>query len=306
MDKDYLKIALHGYARCAQDHWQAHFPAAVTAAYYLIAENNLSNELVCGITRQIDSLIAAKSNIFQPYAPAPLEQSPSKVITDALAETIDGFNDLGHNTIHAAYILKALKTLGEQCQEDVAKDMATTIRKYNGGPPGIWLGSASKVDPRFFQVKELKWTKEDASDEEIAALCFEESGKYRNVYRHLGSVAHLGHTLTQGQSLIELRRLGYENLQRRGMYSFESRILLARSSQDYVDSSLPLQNRSRFLPTEESFWNSEFNQTDWEDGHIFKYAYSFYRLLSMVPEEKATTEVWENFRRIVSINIWKD
>jgi hypothetical protein len=119
----------------------------------------------------------------------------------------------------------------------------------------------------------------------------------------LGSVAHLGHTLTQGQSLVELRRLGCETLQRRGMYSFESRIALSRSCQEHIEETLTLQNRSQCLPTEQSFWDNDFHSTLWEDGHIFKYSYSFYRFLSMVSEEELPEKVWENFRRIISINL---
>lgn len=304
MDTSYLKLALHGYGRCSQDHWQAHFPAAVIAAYYFLKNNNLGDALNDKITKQIDQLIGTKEALFQAYPPASIENSSSEIIIDALTDTIDGFNDLGHNTIHAVYILKALETLEGDCQTDLAKDMAAMIRKYNGGPPGIWLGEARNVNPNEFKIKELELLKEDSSGKEIAKLCFNEVGKYKNVYRHLGSVAHLGHTLTQGHSLIELRNLGYENLQRRGMYSFESRISLARSCQEHVESTLPLQNRSQFLPTEEGFWDNDLQRSAWEDGHVFKFAYSFYELLRLVPEENVTDKLWENFRRIVSVNIW--
>jgi hypothetical protein len=301
----YLAAGLTGLGRCADAIWEAHFAAAVLAGFYYAANNQLSTETERNLQSQLDQLIAAKRGLFEPEAKGGIIADPGAPIVDALAESIDRFSELGHNSIFSAYALRAMRDLGGTGRERTALNIASVVRQIASGPAHYWLRIGKGHDPRKFTLKERVVFPDEIASEAVARVILAELPKFKNIYTQMGSKSHVGHLLTQSQSLLALRDLGYAPLANRGFYSLECRFTLLKDSQDHTSSPVSfyrLATRSAYLPTEPEFWTQDFARCEWDEGHTFKYTFSFYELTNRVPGQDRPSAATEKFRFLVSPN----
>ncbi len=305
LSEKYLELGLTGLARCANAVWDAHFPAAVLAGYYFAARNALASETEHGIATQLDRLIATKHELFRPYPKAGTIADSCGPITDALVASVDKFSELGHNTIFAAYALRALRDLGGAAREPIVRDIAAVIRQFDYGPARYWLHLNQGHDPRKFTLPQCTIFTEYMPDAAVARTILDELPKFQHVYTQMGSKSHIGHLLTQSQALLTLRALGFSELANRGCYSLECRFILLKDSQPYKSSPLSFYRpatRSALLPNEPAYWAQDFTMCQWDEGHSFKYTFSFFELLNLLPADTDTSAAVEKFRYLISPN----
>lgn len=305
LSEKYLELGLTGLARCVHAAWESHFPAAVLAGYYYAANNRLSPEVEHAMSAQLDRLVATKSELFKPYPKASTIADSSGPITDSLAVSIDKFSELGHNAIFAGYALRALHDLGGTGRESIVRDIALVVRQFDCGPARYWLRLAKGHDPRKFTLSQRTVFTDGIADTTLAQIILDELTKFRNVYTQMGSKSHIGHLLTQSHALLTLRSLGYAELANRGFYSLECRFLLLKDSQPHTSSSLSFYRpatRSPLLPSEAAFWQQDFSKCQWDEGHSFKYTFSFYELLNLLPRKVGHEPALDKFRYLISPN----
>ena len=301
----FLEISLTGLGRCASAVWDAHFPAAVLAGYYFAAENRLTSETERKLAVQLERLIAAKPELFVPYERAGTLSDSAAPVVEALEVSVDRFSELGHNAIFSAYALRALKDLGGTGREQTVLDLASLIRQFDLKPASYWLRIGKGHDPRKFSLPARSIFTDGSTDAEVAGTILGELPKFKNVYTQMGSKSHIGHLLTQAQALLTLRQLGFAWLANRGLYSLECRFVLLKDSQEHASSPRSfyrLATRSSLLPVEAAFWDQDFSKCEWDEGHTFKYTFSFYKLLRLVPGAGVEAAATEKFRYLISPN----
>lgn len=305
LSEQYLELGLAGLGRCSHAIWEAHFPAAVLAGFYFTANNKLPAETERAIETQLNLLIASKREIFEPCPARETMAGSSGLIVESLEASIDKFSELGHNSIFAAYALQALHDLGSGGRARTVRDIAALIRQFDSGPARYWLRISQGHDPRKFSLKERVIFTDDLPGDRVARTILAELPKFRNVYRQMGSKSHLGHLLTQAQSLLTLRKLGFLHLANRGFYSLECRFTLLKDSQEHTASPGSFYKpatRSPFLPNEPDYWAQDFTKCEWDEGHSFKYTFSFHELTKLLAEEDMKIAAIEKFRHLISPN----
>ena len=305
INESYLEKGLTGLARCHDAPWESHFPAAVLAGFYYSAANKLPAETERKMEAQLDLLIAAKHELFPPYSSNGALADSSEPIVEALEESIDRFSELGHNAIFAAYALRALKDKPAFRSEKAVLDIASVIRQLNCEPAHYWLRIAKEHDPRSFSIDRRTVFTDDLPAEKLAGMILAELPKFTHIYTQMGSKSHVGHLLTQSQALLALRQLGFPQLANRGSYSLECRFILLKDSQGHKSSERSFYRpatRSALLPHEPEYWAQDFTQCQWDEGHAFKYTFSFHELANQVADEKVKAEATEKFRYLISPN----
>jgi hypothetical protein len=301
----FLELGLTGLGRCASAPWEAHFPAAVLAGYYFAAENRLLRETERKLAAQLERLVAAKGELFSPSARTGTLSDSAAPVVEALAVSIDKFSELGHNAIFAAYALRALTDLGGAGRERTVLDIASVIRQFDLMPARYWLRLGKGHDPRKFSLPSRTVFTDAATDIDVARIILGELPKFRNVYTQMGSKSHIGHLLTQSQALLTLRKLGWSSLANRGLYSLECRFVLLKDSQEHTSSPRSfyrLVTRSATLPVDAAFWDQDFTPCEWDEGHTFKYTFSFYELMRLLPPNEVKEAATEKFRYLVTPN----
>ncbi|WP_369426647.1 hypothetical protein [Paenibacillus ehimensis] len=103
--------------------------------------------------------------------------------------------------------------------------------------------------------------------------------------------------------------LGHESLFRRGLLPLFTLVKVLRRSHDLQPGDpirlispvdrLPLMKarRGAALPTEPDYWTADLGRYDWDFGHSFKFAFSFYNHLNRSPQDKEASI--ENFRYLI-------
>ncbi len=305
ISEEFLELGLTGFARCRATPWESHFPAAVLAGYYFAANNRLSVETERNLVVQLGQLIRAKHGLFIPYPRGRAVTDPFEPIADALATSVDRFSELGHNCIFTGYVLRALRDCPGFRHEEAVREVAILIRAFNDGPARYWLRIGPGHDPRKFSIPQRTIFTDNLSARDLANLILAELPKFQHVYTQMGSKSHIGHLLTQAHALLTLRELGFPQLANRGSYSLECRFLLLKDSQPHQSSPLSFYTpatRSSWLPDAPEFWLQDFTRCEWDEGHTFKYTFSFYELLNRGDDEELNRRATEKFRYLISPN----
>ena len=302
MDDRYAALGLAGLARSSENIWDAHLPAAMLAGYFFAETRGLDPECESALKRQLDLILESRKDLFVPFA----ENDPMKNFQDPLREavenSIDTFSELGHNTIFLHFALRVLGRFPEFATEEVVENLSKLIRDFKFGPAGLWIHLEKGHSPKRFWIAERRILTDDKTPAEMATLLFQELCEFDSIYTQMGSKSHIGHLLTQGQSLIELSRMGFGDLCRRGLHSLETRMVMIRDFRGFQapEGSFYVEaTPSRFLPVETSYWNEDFTVSEWDEGHCLKYSYSFYELADLVSDRALVEKATERFRYLI-------
>ena len=88
-----------------------------------------------------------------------------------------------------------------------------------------------------------------------------------------------GHLLTIGHAVIELSRLGYNDLAAPAHEAYRMYIKTMRRGPGKTTRRIPDHKEQAHTPLEKEYWQQKKSVKSGL-GHAFKYAYSFYNLLS--------------------------
>ncbi len=227
-----------------------------------------------------------------------------------MERTIDGLHWVGHNVIYSAASLSAIRELnGWGTDEQIAGivELIVSFEKTISGRS--WIGYSAS------EVKRLPIAPEDgfpliAGPEELSVFVLEELASFPIIYRAEAHHDLIGHLLTFSHALNVLHDLGYPNFFERGLvplFKLAKALRASRSISDrekvklvYPVDRLSLQpaKRSEYLPLDSEFWAEDYEQTDWDFGHVFKFAYSFYDHLARV--NKPNPSYIEAFRYVIA------
>ena len=303
--QNYLSLGLTGLARCEKAIWDAHFPAAVLAGQFFIENNDLPPQCAAAIRRQMDQIIASKSEYFVPYADSSKAIDPLERLSQSIENSIDTVSELGHNSIFLHYALRVLKRLTDLASEALIQDLCKTVHNCKFSPAKYWIKLQRGHGPKTFHVKKDQMAFHDLDLPRMANAIMEELCEFQFIYTQMGSKSHIGHLITQGQSLIHLKNMGFSDLAKRGLHSFETRMMMLRDFRNYEapkGSFYTPATRSDHLPISEDYWAQSFIECQWDEGHCLKYTYSFYELINLVADEALIERATEKFRYLITPN----
>jgi len=305
ISEEFLDKGLTALGRCCHAPWDAHFAAAVLAGFYFSSNNCLSAVTERNLEAQLRLLIRTKPALFEPYARNGRVADAFGPVVEALETSVDKLSELGHNCIFSAYALRALKDLDAFRHDEAIRDIATVIRTFHDGPARYWLRIRKGHDPRKLSIPHRTIFTDNLPAPAMARTILSELPKFEHVYTQMGSKSHIGHLLTQSQALVTLQELGFPELANRGSYSLECRFLLLKDSQPHQSSPLSFYTpatRSALLPTEPAYWLQDFTHCEWDEGHVFKYTFSFHELLNRSGDPELNQCAAEKFRYLISPN----
>ena len=289
IDEGYLAKGITELARAEEHSWaQGHFGCAVIATYFLCAENKLDAATVKGLRSELVKMIASRAHLF-----VPVELTESRVkllqqIPEALEGNISKLCPGGHNVIYATLALKALKRMPEMITLQIIDGIRRLINTFDGIPP---QNDYHGIDVTRFSGDIDNTIPDYSSNETIAEFTFSEILLFKEMYYEIQGI--VGHLVDHAQSLIELSRLGYPGLARRGYDAHKAHARRVRLFPDCFDKSIWTPVRPvHDDPLAPSFWANDVEKmakSSWGYAHFFKYRYHFYDMVKLVsiPDLKA-------------------
>lgn len=282
LSENYLQQGLVGLSRSTHNWGQAHYGAAVIAAYFFCRENQLDGRTLKAVKGQTDQLIAKHQELFVPFAPQePHPELLPKILT-ALNENIGELHGIGHNIIFATSALKAFTIVPDMLTPAIVGAICQLIRLFStlgrGGPFPGW------DDIQQVTVQDEDHIPPYDSEETMCRTTLDELLQFKRIYYglHQGVVGHL---ITSAEALIELARLRYTDLAHKGHRAHHIYIKLARKSHDsdFVEENFVLATPSPHHPLTHAYWESDLERDDhWLYGHRIKFVYSFYKLMRIL------------------------
>ncbi len=299
LEERYLHAGITGLSRAGdQDPNNGHFGAAVIAAYYFCAENQLSQVVQQQIAKQLDQMIAKYSDLFVPFTKENSQLELIKKVENAIDSNIETLHAIGHNVIFASLALKALKQTPQMITPSISDGIARLLYAFSSqGPGGPFYGweDISKVTVKANDNIPIY------TDEQIMIdFVFEEFAKFPKIYkgRHQGVVGHL---LTHAHALIELSRMGYPQLAAKGHNAHRLYIKLARNLPDAGELLLK-EHQKPSNPLELEYWERDLEgELSWLFGHAFKFPYGFYSLIKNVDNQSKVNRYCRQLGYLLSV-----
>jgi hypothetical protein len=188
--------------------------------------------------------------------------------------------------------LRAFSVVPDRLTPSVVDSISRLIRFFNntdrGGPFPGW------DDIQQVAVQDEDQIPPYDSEAIICITALGEIMKFKRIYYglHQGVVGHL---ITSAEALIQLARLGYVELARKGHGAHHVYIKLSRTSHDYdfPDRDFVPATPAANHPLTYEYWESDLERVDnWLYGHRLKYVYSFYELMRTLdfPDDMPTYE----------------
>lgn len=290
LTKGYLAKGIIGMSRTMEGKLWAygHIGAAVIAAYYFCRNNKLDDRTTEAITREVDKMIAQHPALFTPLPDEEADETLLKEIPLHLESSISLLPIQGHNVIFASLAIKALKEVPEAITPMATQGICALLdRLTEKGTDKVLRFSDVTIDCTDISI-------DDRQDTDIpryidhytlAKFTFDEFLKFKRVYEYTWGQS--GHLVTHAQALVELSRLGYSDLARKGYDAHRLHAKMLRRLHDYATDKFQLVRAVKSSPTSASYWEENagaMEQDTWAFGHYFKYAYHFFDLLNFVDE----------------------
>ena len=285
LDDSYLVKGLTGMVRA--DGWfDAHWGASVIAGYYLCRENQLDEQTLTGIKRQLDAMIRLRAAQF---APLPQESADETLIEDvpkALRPAMrGGLRAHGHAVIFASLSTKALRDMPQMAQPaliqglcGLSRQIAKLVPQKPHGRAAAYADTQAMLDATFDSLTRFK------------GLLGRPSIRRPN----------FTHMMTHTEALMTLEMMGYPDLAKSGYASHRLHIgapvpAINPTTNAVADHATleTLMSKSYWNDKEnQDHWNRRWNSTnnrngDWiASGHLFKVLYSFHRLIRRIEDRE--------------------
>ena len=300
LGEEYLIKGLTGLARtCDKGGWfQAHWGAAVLASYYLCQENDLDERIKSAVKIQTDAMIRKYGFYFSPLKKEEPDPALIGKVARALEQPISGLRASGHAVTFAALGLRALK--------DVPRIATPTL-----------IEGLCKISGRIGKKRPLAdhaYNRKNplppySGEESIAEAVFDCILRYEGVRFPPANTGGLRrpnftHQLTYSDALVQLHRMGYTDLAKRGHAPHQ--VYVNTAPPDTAKRNRKLHSSARLeVVLSPGFWEEEANARNWKNdfdvksnrmgdwivGHLFKILYSYTRLRKLVKDPEKIRRV---------------
>jgi len=292
----YLRRGLSAMARAWRANTMAGHPGAALVAGCCFADvhGDLDARVYSGIEGELDRIIAGEelwfdpdavgmtiSELFEPFPDAPSHSAATDAIADALSGSIGALRQSGHNVIFAALAIKALREHPQHATSEIATGICRLIEGFQGGNPGRlyfgeergWIGG-DEVPPPDGDTP--LYADEQAMVDAVADELIDTASENR---RGCGGLWHI---VNHAAALVELSRLGYGALARRGYAAHQHHLQLWGVLPDLTAELGPMVCAEHDPRTPEYWATGELRRDSALLTHRIKTLYGFHTLTGLV------------------------
>ncbi len=261
-----------------------HNAAAVISAAFFCREQRLDADT----QREIRAFLDARLLKNPIYAVGRPKEAADPRLTEGLLEDLDAgiatLRGKGHNIIFAVAGLKALRAVPEAVTPERVDGLRKMVRSFgktrggareDPGPPLVGLDDEQKFVHFIFE--EFLKAAGDGFD---------------------------GHVLTIGHALLELHRMGHEELARKGVPAYWEWCRGARAVADDGPGEAPPASPRAPTPLGREYWAAQAKHRlgGVVSSHTVKYPYSFYALAKDVNDEDLKERILAKVSRLTATN----
>ncbi|MEZ6043597.1 MAG: hypothetical protein R3C20_24125 [Planctomycetaceae bacterium] len=301
IDYDYLVKGVNGIGNAHRAGSMAgHLGAAVLAGYYIGEDNpDLDSHIYEGVAGELDRIIAGEEGIWFNAAKAgvtPTElfqslpsdadssskrdsQEAARNIAAALVQNIGKTRQSGHNVIFASLAIRAILDHPEFATNALISgvrgltssfDTAHAGRGYFGKEKGWLTGNQIELTEPDSKLPPY------GSIEDMVSVTVSELIATASVKRQ--GFGGLWHIINHAAALVDLHRLGFTDVARKGLPAHRQHIRLWRMLPD-VESELGRVIQSPLDPFDSAYWQGNLKRDEARLTHRIKTIYGFGRLV---------------------------
>ncbi|MEZ5540436.1 MAG: hypothetical protein R3F42_00110 [Pseudomonadota bacterium] len=268
LDRSYLLLGLDGlsHAHGKQHFRDGHLATSIIAACYLSRENALDSAVQARVREHIDRELRPEP-VFRPAPEEAADSARLQELLRTLAGSVGDLREVGHNIIFGMAALKVFRQYPE------------TVTPYR-------VHGICRLIDSFDTTQNVPLAADgipDVSDEPalIRFICAEFLSALAS-YSGYGN-GWPGHLLTVGHAVCELSRLGYPDLAATAHRAYRMYIHTLRRGPRPTDRRIPDHPPATLTPLDHAYWAQRRNVLS-SLGHVFKYPWSFYSLLSRLDD----------------------
>jgi hypothetical protein len=258
-----------------------HNAAAVMSSVFFCREQKLDADTQKEMLAYLDARLL-KNPIYA--APRPKEAADPKLVEGLLEDLDAGIATLrgkGHNIIFAVACLKALRAVPEAATPERIDGLRKMVRSF-----GKTRGAAEKDSDPLVGLDD---------QQKFVHFVFEE-------FLRAKGDGFDGHVVTIGHALVELHRMGHEELARKGVPAYWQWVREARAGDD--EGNVAPAPLGAPTPLTREYWAAQTKHRIGEivSSHTVKYPYSFYALAKDVKDEDLKQRILAKVYRLTATN----
>jgi hypothetical protein len=258
-----------------------HNAAAVMSSVFFCREQKLDADTQKEMLAYLDARLL-KNPIYA--APRPKEAADPKLVEGLLEDLDAGIATLrgkGHNIIFAVACLKALRAVPEAATPERIDGLRKMVRSF-----GKTRGAAEKDSDPLVGLDD---------QQKFVHFVFEE-------FLRAKGDGFDGHVVTIGHALVELHRMGHEELARKGVPAYWQWVREARAGDD--EGNVAPAPLGAPTPLTRDYWAAQAKHRIGEivSSHTVKYPYSFYALAKDVKDEDLKKRILAKVYRLTATN----
>lgn len=282
--KQLVLSGLNALARAPEMNYftDGHRGASMISAHLMCVDNAFDDMAAARIV-ELFNLNWAGTKLCQPFPDGEPVVNATEQIGKTLAEGGDVLRQVGHDAIFAMHAIKAFRMLPEAATKERVDGVCRLIKAFT--PWRDEKPDDSIRPPRF-------------SDSKAAArFILKEASNAIDRFRGFGQ-GFAGHMLTFGQSLVEMAAMGDEEWAESCRIAFCKYVTVTRKGPQPGDRKIKDHAFSKLRPDQSKYWKNRGDKSV-GIGHVFKYPYAYYDLLTRADDADLSAELdakaWELF-----------
>lgn len=273
----YKKWACQKMIEASQSNiWDGHWACAVLALIKLLEEKLVPPSLEAWIRKNLDKTVDEHANEQQYRSNKEYEDFSAQMMR-LLVQNSHTCHALGHDVIYTFYMLNMLSDSDIPATAEWFEAMEKIVKDFAESGPGFVTvnGENTVIDLDGIPITS---SRDRLTPETVLGL-------FHNFQRppqmEKGDM-QLGHILTHGHAIVELKQASYENVFDNLDPCFFARINILTYANKLEENRFESDSaftQSDLNPLEPSYW--EHSLADSRHGHYPKYAYSYLKLCRM-------------------------
>ncbi|MDQ0902377.1 hypothetical protein [Paenibacillus sp. V4I7] len=256
--------------------WEGHWACAVLALIGVLEENLVPGTLEATIRKHLEKTVEEHPNDKQYRAHKEYAGFRNGILS-LLVKKDQSCHALGHDVIYAYYMLAALSRSEVPATVELYNAMTALLEGFAASGPGYVTinGNNIVIDPEDIPVTTTRV-------QLTPAVVLDLFHNFQRPYQMEKGDMQLGHLLTHGHSILELKQVFRDH----GLVQSETSLFtrvdilvyangLEKNPTEYDPPfKIPMSS-----PLEQPYWEQAF--ADSRHGHYYKYAYSYLKLNRM-------------------------
>ncbi|MDQ0871633.1 hypothetical protein QFZ77_000292 [Paenibacillus sp. V4I3] len=256
--------------------WEGHWACAVLALIGVLEENLVPGTLEATIRKNLEKTVEEHPNDKQYRAHKEYAGFRNGILS-LLVKKDQSCHALGHDVIYVYYMLATLSCSEVPATVELYNAMTKLLEGFAASGPGYVTinGNDIVIDPEGIPITTTRVPL-------TPAVVLDLFHNFQRPYQMEKGDMQLGHLLTHGHSILELKQVFHDQGLDQSETSLFTRmdiLVYANGLEKNPTEYDPPFTTTMSSPLEQPFWEQAF--ADSRHGHYYKYAYSYLKLNRM-------------------------